>query len=169
MEPASSQKHWALNLLNYNGSSSYTFYSPLTTEPDMLNYEVQVCESAVVCFLFRLPCGIWSSSFDLSWGNTRSFFLLFRATGAAHGSSQTYTEAHGNAGSLTYCMRPGIELASSWMLVVFVSTEPLREPPQHWIFNPLCQAGDQTCIPALPRCRQSHHATAVALKVQFYV
>ena len=26
-------------------------------------------------------------------------------------------------------------------------------------FNPLCQAGDQTCVPALQRCHQSHCAT----------
>ena len=36
--------------------------------------------------------------------------------------SATYTTVHGNAGSLTYWARPGIELASSWILVGFIST-----------------------------------------------
>ena len=35
--------------------------------------------------------------------------------------------------------------------------------PQVWqrqILNPLCQAQDQTCVPALPRCGRSHCTTA---------
>ena len=39
----------------------------------------------------------------------------------------TYTTAHGNAGSLTHWPRPGIEPASSRMLVRFVSAEPRQE------------------------------------------
>ena len=35
--------------------------------------------------------------------------------------SANYTTAHGNAGSLTHWMRPGIEPASSWMLVRFIN------------------------------------------------
>ena len=38
--------------------------------------------------------------------------------------SVTYTTAHGNAGSLTHSARPGIEPATSWFLVGFVSTAP---------------------------------------------
>ena len=75
------------------------------------------------------------------------FFLAFRATLMAYGSSQarggigatscwptpqpqqhriqaespTYTTAHGNTESLTHRVRPGIEPASSWMLVRFVN------------------------------------------------
>ena len=41
--------------------------------------------------------------------------------------SANYTTAHGNTGSLTHCARPGIEPASSWMLVRFVSTESQQE------------------------------------------
>ena len=37
--------------------------------------------------------------------------------------SVTYTTAHSNAGSFTHGARPGIEPASSWMLVRFVSSE----------------------------------------------
>ena len=39
----------------------------------------------------------------------------------------TYTTAQGNTRSLTCWVRPGIEPASSWMLVRFVSTEPRWE------------------------------------------
>ena len=65
-------------------------------------------------------------------------FCLFRAIPAAYGGSQarptpqpqqhgiwapsvTYTTAHGNAGSLTNRLRPGIKPASLWILVGFIS------------------------------------------------
>ena len=35
-----------------------------------------------------------------------------------------YTTAHGNTGSLTHLARPGIEPASSWILVRFLSAVP---------------------------------------------
>ena len=43
--------------------------------------------------------------------------------------SVTYTTAHSNAESLTHWTRPGIEPASSWILVVFVTSEPQWELP----------------------------------------
>ena len=42
-----------------------------------------------------------------------------------------YTTAHGNAGSLTPWVRPGIRPVSSWMLVRFISGEPQRELLNH--------------------------------------
>ena len=42
-------------------------------------------------------------------------------------ASVTYTIAQGNTGSLTHWARPGIQPASSWMLVRFVSTGPQWE------------------------------------------
>ena len=64
-------------------------------------------------------------------------FYFFKAAPMAYGGSQargqigavavTYTTAHGNTGSLTHWARPGIEPASSWILVRFMSTEPWRE------------------------------------------
>ena len=36
----------------------------------------------------------------------------------------TYTTAHSNTGFLTHRSRPGIKLASSWLLVGFITTEP---------------------------------------------
>ena len=82
----------------------------------------------------------------MTWG---SFFLLFRAALAAHGSSQvrgwirataawsmprpqqhriwatssTYTTAHGNAESLTHWARQPTWTGSSWILVGFVTAE----------------------------------------------
>ena len=38
--------------------------------------------------------------------------------------SLTYTIAHGNAGSLTHWVSPGIEHASPWLLVGFIIAEP---------------------------------------------
>ena len=42
-------------------------------------------------------------------------------------TSVTFTTAHANEGSLTHWVRPGIELASSWILVRFITTEPQSE------------------------------------------
>ena len=41
--------------------------------------------------------------------------------------SATYTIAHGNIESLTHCLRPGIEPATSWLLVRFISAAPQWE------------------------------------------
>ena len=41
--------------------------------------------------------------------------------------SHVFNTAHGHAVSLTHWERPGIETASSWMLVKFLSTEPRWE------------------------------------------
>ena len=79
------------------------------------------------------------------------FFFLFRAAPAAYGSSWargrtraasywstqrqikaksvTYNIACGNAGSLTHWVRPRIELASSWILVRFLTHWSKWEPP----------------------------------------
>ena len=49
--------------------------------------------------------------------------------------SVTYTTAHGNIGPLTCWARPGIEPASSWILVRFISAGPWWERPPYWIFH----------------------------------
>ena len=41
--------------------------------------------------------------------------------------SATYTTVHSTTRSLTHWGRPGMEPASSWMLVIFISFEPWRE------------------------------------------
>ena len=58
-----------------------------------------------------------------------------RATAAGHSHSNlgselpAYTTAYGNAGSPTRWARPGIEPASSWILIEFISTALRRELP----------------------------------------
>ena len=47
--------------------------------------------------------------------------------GRIRATSVTYTTAHGKARSLTHWMRPGIEPASSWLLLRFVTTELQQE------------------------------------------
>ena len=54
-------------------------------------------------------------------------YTTARAMQDPHGTSATYDTAHGNARSLTHCVRPGIKPESSWILVRFVTTESQRE------------------------------------------
>ena len=64
-------------------------------------------------------------------------FCLLRAAPVAHGRSQARTpigaaaaslhQSHSNARSLTHYTRPGIEPATSWFLVSFISAVPRRE------------------------------------------
>jgi len=49
-------------------------------------------------------------------------------------ASVTYTTTHGNAGSSTHWVRTDIKPYPSWILAGFVTTEPWREPPTHWVF-----------------------------------
>ena len=68
-------------------------------------------------------------------GNIYLFILLFRATPAAYGSFQPrgriraagLCHSHSNTRSLTHPVRPGIEPASSWILVRFVTAEAWQE------------------------------------------
>ena len=58
------------------------------------------------------------------------FFFFFLSTPHPHqiwALTETYTIAHGNAGSLAHWARPGIEPETSLFLVGFVSTPPCRE------------------------------------------
>ena len=47
-------------------------------------------------------------------------------------ASVTYTTAHGNAGSLTHWIRPGMEPATSWFLVRSVFAAPQWELPMYY-------------------------------------
>ena len=49
-------------------------------------------------------------------------------------ASATYTTAHGNTGSLTHWARPGIEPASSWILVGFVNGWAMTGTPPWSMF-----------------------------------
>ena len=100
---------------------------------------------------FRKILLIYKSSFlGFFWGGCFCVCVcLFRAALAAYGSSQargwiraianSLCQSHSNAWSLTHWARPGIEPASSWMLVRFVSAEPQWELPQmQSLKEPIC-------------------------------
>ena len=44
-------------------------------------------------------------------------------------TSATYTTTHSNSRYLTHCVMPGIQPASSWILVRFINAEPQQELP----------------------------------------
>ena len=104
--------------------------------------------------LHKCSTTLWTSRSTVKGTHSLNRFLPFclflRAAPAAYGGSQArgwiravayttatampdpshvsaYTTAHGNTGSLTHWGRPGIESASSWILVGFASAEPQRE------------------------------------------
>ena len=56
--------------------------------------------------------------------------------------SMSYITAHGNARSPTYWARPGIKPASSWILVVFISTAPQWELQSSTINRNFCNDGN---------------------------
>ena len=114
----------------------------------------------------------WKSSFFF-FNSKKFFFCLFRAASMAYGSSQdrgwiravaiglrhshsnagskplsvTYTTAHGNARCLTHRARPGIEPASSWILVMSVTAEPWQElPPASYLILQILYKKRCSCI-----------------------
>ena len=102
---------------------------------------IPICVCVCVCThactharaLFRAAPVAYGSSQARSW-------IGAAAAGLHHSHSnmgsephlQNYTTAHGNAGPLNYWVRPGIESASSWILVQVVTAEPQREFPPHF-------------------------------------
>ena len=80
----------------------------------------------------------WKKSKDANTEKTEIlfiFFLYFLGLHLRHMKASrlgaeselqlpAYTTAHGNAESLIHLVKPGIEPASSWILVGFVTTEP---------------------------------------------
>ena len=103
----------------------------------------------------------WSQVSSLYIWHMIFFFFLFRAISVAYGNSQargrigaaaaSLYHNHSKAGSLTYWARPGIEPASSWILVGFVSDEPQRELLAHVLKCSVC-AGILPPLP-LPLCQ----------------
>ena len=91
----------------------------------------------VVVVVFRAaPAPMTQGSFQ-----TRSQIEAV-AVGLCHSQIQamsaTYTAVHSNAGSLTHWAKPGIEPASSWTLVRFLTTDPQWELPLIFCLNCFC-------------------------------
>ena len=60
--------------------------------------------------------------------------------------SATYTRAHGNAGSLTHWVGPGIEPVSLWILVRFITAEPQWELLKYdFVKDVICQIKKVLC------------------------
>ena len=60
--------------------------------------------------------------------------------------SMTYTTAHGNTGSLTHWVRPGIKPTTSWFIVGFVSPAPRRErQSMHSLYSFSAVPGQYRC------------------------
>ena len=72
---------------------------------------------------FRVAPAAYGGSQARSWINQRRSHqpMPRPQQGWIRAASVTYTTAHGNAGSLTHWASPGIEPASSWILVGFVN------------------------------------------------
>ena len=82
------------------------------------------------CFLFSFgthTCSIWKFPGQGSNQSYSSWPTLQPQQSRIQATSAIYTTAHDNAGSLTHWARPGIEPASSLLLVGFISTEPWQE------------------------------------------
>ena len=107
------------------------------------NKYVYILKRIFFAFLWNILTAQWIYFYNCI------FFLSFRATPAVYRNSQarglirvtaaglgqrqiqassaTYTTAHGNARSLTHWARSGIEPATSWFLVRFISAAPHQE------------------------------------------
>ena len=83
-------------------------------------------------------------------------------------ASAAYTTAHSNAGSLTHWGRPGIEPASSWILVRSITAEPQRELP---VSHLLMRVGTPLALgpfPAWTFCNKARAIVRVGLPVVVY-
>ena len=90
----------------------------------------------ILSFIYYFIC-LWSFRAEpVAYGGSQASGLIrAAAAGLCHSHSNAgsrqhlwlYTIAHGSAGSLTHCVRPGIKPATSWFLVGFVSAVSQRQ------------------------------------------
>ena len=100
-------------------------------------------KSFIVLVLIFRTLILFFSFLDLFW--VSFLFVCFRAIPVSYGSSQvraqiraasaTYATACSNAGSLTHWERPGIEPASLWILVMFLTCWATTEAPSVSFFT----------------------------------
>ena len=107
---------------------------------DDIYHIVMYLPGLCLCFFIRLRFIFFAFCFRTSpaaYGGSQARGLINRSCSCQpmpqpqqcqiQAGSVTYTTAHGNTGSSTHWARPGIEPATSWFLVRFVSTAPWRE------------------------------------------
>ena len=90
--------------------------------------------SCVCVFLFRATLAAYGGSLD--YGSNWSCSCQRIPQAQQHpirAVSVTYTTAPRNAGSLTHWVRPGIQPASSWMLVGFVNHWAMTGTPHDFL------------------------------------
>ena len=88
------------------------------------------------CFCFFVflysqgrTCGIWGFPGQGSDGSCSCWPTPQPQPRQIQAASMTCTTVHSNARSLTHGARPGIEPATSWLLIRFVSAAPQQELP----------------------------------------
>ena len=129
------QKFYNLDISNLNYMFSHLVYNSQIYLSSYLSISLHIYFCC--CCLFRatpIPYG----------GSQARGPIRAIAAGLHHSHSNVGSEphlwhtpqAHSNTGSLTHWTRPGIEPATSWFLVRFVSTVPRRELPDLSILSP---------------------------------
>ena len=78
-------------------------------------------QTAPPFFLFKAASVTYGSSRARGWIGAATASLGHSHSNRIWAVSSTYTSVSGNAGSLTHWARPGIEPASSWILVGFLT------------------------------------------------
>ena len=99
---------------------------------DISSGNLIVCTFFSPLFLFRSPPSAYGRS--QIRGQISAVAASLRHSHSNIGSETHVTYTHGNSGSLTHWMRPGIKLVPSWILVRFVSSEPWWEFPKDTLF-----------------------------------
>ena len=100
--------------------------SPKLPEPPMVRFFFFFLMRAVVVAAAAAEggCGLHFQPMEVSRPVVESELQLLATATARSELRLTYTTGHGNARSLTPWARPGIEPASSWILVGFFPAEP---------------------------------------------
>ena len=107
----------------------FGMFSVRSKHAHLINYYYRMIGKLLFCFCFL---GLYLQHMEVPRLRVKSELKLQACTTATAQSqiramSATYTTAYRNAGSLTHWVRPGIEPATLWLLVGFLSTVPQRE------------------------------------------
>ena len=133
------------------GSSSVTAVAWITAVPWVPSLAWRIPHAAVVakgkkkaewvCYVDLITLSNYVFFCLFGW----FFFWFFRTAPVAHGGSQgrgqigataaSLHHSHSNSGSLTRWVRPGIEPATSWFLVILVPAAPWRERLSNYVWN----------------------------------
>ena len=121
----------ALEILSTKSPCSSIFYLGLLASSYDTSNPFLVFKSVFFFFLpFRAACVAYGCSQARGWiGAAAAELCHSHRNTRSKAVSAAYTTAHGNARSLMPWARPGMEPASSWVIVGFITTEPWQELP----------------------------------------